>query len=64
MSEEDKNCWEMLQRYDALRREMRSLEDALTQASNEFGWRRGHVGFTRIETMRIMLETSLQERAA
>ena len=61
LSEEDKQAAELLRQYDHARREFRRLEEAVEKAANEFGWRRGHIGFTRTETMRIMLARELAE---
>lgn len=61
LSEEDKRDLELLYRYDAVRKEFRRLEEAVEKAAIEFGWRRGHIGFTRVETMRTMLEREIAE---
>jgi hypothetical protein len=63
LSEEDKRDLELLYRYDAMRKEFRRLEDAVERAAIEFGWRRGHIGFTRVDTMRTMLERETAEES-
>ena len=64
MTKEDKRAAQLLAKYDRLRRELRQLEELLTQEANAFGRRRGHLGFTRIETMRVMLENMDRKQAA
>ena len=60
LSLEDKKDYELLQRYEAARKEFRRLEEAVEKAAIEFGWRRGHIGFTRVETMRAMIELDME----
>ena len=56
MTKEDKAAAKLLAKYDKARAEYRRLEAEVERAAMEFGRRRGHIGFTRIETMRLMLE--------
>lgn len=56
MTKEDKAAAKLLAKYDKARAEFRRLEAEVERAANEFGRRRGHLGFTRVETMRLMLE--------
>ena len=64
MTKEDKRAAQLLAKYDRMRRDLRALEEMLTQEANAFGRRRGHLGFTRIETMRVMLEHTQAQQAA
>lgn len=52
----DKHAAKLLKRYDELRKELREVELEVEKAAIEYGKRRGHIGFTRVETMRIMME--------
>ncbi len=54
--EADKRAAKLLKRYDDLRREFNEVERELTIAATEYGKRRGYYTFTRIETMRLMME--------
>jgi hypothetical protein len=56
MTSEDKRAAKLLAQYDKARAEYRRLEAEVEQAAIAFGHRRGHIGFTRVETMRLMLE--------
>lgn len=56
MTKEDKHAAKLLAQYDKARAEYRRLESEVERAAIEFGHRRGHIGFTRVETMRLMLE--------
>lgn len=60
LSLEDKRDYELLRRYDEARKEFRRLEQEVEKAAIEFGWRRGHIGFTRVETMRTMIEMDME----
>lgn len=52
----DREAVKLLKKYEKTRIALRKLEEELTQAANEFGWRRNHIGFTRFETMRVIME--------
>lgn len=52
----DREAAKLLKQYEKTRTALRKLESEIEKAANEFGWRRGHIGFTRMETMRIMME--------
>lgn len=52
----DREAVKLLKKYEKVRAEYRRLEQQIETAANKFGWRRGHIGFTRMETMRIIME--------
>jgi len=52
----DREAIKLLAKYEKARAEHRRLEQELEKAAIEFGWRRGHIGFTRVETMRVIME--------
>jgi CelD/BcsL family acetyltransferase involved in cellulose biosynthesis len=52
----DRDAVKLLAKYEKVRADYRRLEQELDQAAIEFGWRRGHIGFTRVETMRVIME--------
>lgn len=54
--EADAHAAALLKRYDDLRREYNQVEHELTIAATQYGKRRGYYTFTRIETMRLMME--------
>ena len=61
--EADQRAAELLKRYDELRREFNQVEHELTIAATEYGKRRGYYTFTRIETMRLMMENEAKQRS-
>ena len=60
----DKEAAKLLAKYDKLRKELREIEAAVERAAIEYGRRRGHIGFTRVETMRTMIEYEAGKRNA
>lgn len=59
----DKRAADLLKKYDKLRKELREVEDELEKAAIDYGHRRGHIGFTRVETMRLMMENEAKQRS-
>ena len=60
----DKEAAKLLAKYDKLRKELREVEFEVEKAAIEYGKRRGHLGFTRVETMRTMMEYEAGRRSA
>ena len=60
----DRKAAALLKKYDKLRFQLRQVEAELEIAAVEYGKRRGHLAFTRIETMRIMMEQEQGKRKA
>lgn len=52
----DRKAVKLLKKYDKARIALRKLEDEVTEAANQFGYRRGHLRFLRVETMRVIME--------
>ena len=58
----DKRAADLLKKYDKLRKELREVEAEVEKAAIAYGHRRGHIGFTRVETMRIMMDHEAKQR--